>query len=228
LAIFDRADCYIGVMIDDLVGKGVSEPYRMFTSRAEYRLSMRANNADERLTGKGIALGCVGPSRARLHGVAMARLKFARAVIRAATASPTALLAAGIPVNHDGVRRCAFELAAQPHLSLGTLARVWPELSEIDPALARRLEAEAKYAAYLDRQEEDIVRYRKSVSLAIPEDLDFASLGGLSNEMKAKFLAIRPGSLGEAARIEGMTPAALALVAGHVRSGRLRAWTRED
>jgi tRNA uridine 5-carboxymethylaminomethyl modification enzyme len=144
-------------------------------------------------------------------------------VIRAATASPTALLAAGIPVNHDGVRRSAFELTAQPQLNLGTLARVWPELSEIDPALERRLEAEAKYAAYLDRQEEDIVRYRKSESLAIPEDLDFASLGGLSNEMKAKFLAVRPGSLGEAARIEGMTPAALALVAGHVRSGRLRA-----
>ena len=222
LAIFDRADCYIGVMIDDLVGKGVSEPYRMFTSRAEYRLSMRANNADERLTDKGIGLGCVGPSRARLHGIAMTRLKFARAAIRAATASPTALLAAGIPVNHDGIRRSAFELAAQPHLSLGTLARVWPELSEIDPALVRRLEAEAKYAAYLDRQEEDIVRHRKSESLAIPEDLDFASLGGLSNEMKAKFLAVRPGSLGEAARIEGMTPAALALVAGHVRSGCVR------
>jgi len=224
LAIFDRADCYIGVMIDDLVGKGVSEPYRMFTSRAEYRLSLRADNADERLTDNGIALGCVGPARGRIHALAMARLKSARALFKAANASPTALQAAGISVNHDGMRRSAFELAAQGHLGVGTLARVWPEFLEIEPSLARRLEVDAKYAAYLDRQKQDIARHRKSESIAIPADLDFAALSGLSNELRAKFLAVRPGNLGQASRIEGMTPAALALVAGHVRRGAQN-WT---
>lgn len=217
LVVFDRADCYIGVMMDDLVGRGVSEPYRMFTSRAEYRLSLRADNADERLTEKGLALGCVGPSRARFHNFAMSRLKYARALIKAATASPAALRAAGISVNQDGVRRSAFELAAQSHLGLRTLARVWPEFVDFDLALARRLEADAKYAVYLDRQEEDIVRHRKNECVAIPEDLDFAALSGLSNEMKAKFLAVRPTNVGQAGRIEGVTPAALALVAGHAR-----------
>src|SRR5208283_3247028 len=138
LAVFDRADSYLGVMVDDLTTHGVSEPYRMFTSRAEYRLSLRADNADERLTGKGVDLGCVGAPRAAVHRSAMARLDAARALLKALTASPTALAAAGVMVNQDGVRRSAFELAAQPHLTLGALARVWPELAAIEPKLARR------------------------------------------------------------------------------------------
>jgi tRNA uridine 5-carboxymethylaminomethyl modification enzyme len=217
LASFDRSKSYIGVMIDDLVGRGVSEPYRMFTSRAEYRLSLRADNADERLTHIGLGLGCVGSVRARLHHLAMARLKAARALIKAAKASPVTLQEAGISVNQDGRQRSAFELAAQPHFGLAELAKIWPQLLSIDPALMRRLEADARYAVYLERQDVDILRYRKDENLAIPEDLDLAALAGLSNEMKSKFLAARPGNLGGASRMEGITPAALALVALHVR-----------
>jgi tRNA uridine 5-carboxymethylaminomethyl modification enzyme len=216
-ARFDRAESYLGVMIDDLVTRGVSEPYRMFTSRAEYRLSLRADNADERLTDKGIALGCVGNARAAFHRAETASVEAGRAMMKAAKAAPTALAAAGVAINQDGVRRSAFELAAQPHLTLATLARVWPELADIPPKLARRLEADAKYAVYLDRQEADIERHRRSEALAIPADLDYASLSGLSNELKAKFLAARPASLGQAGRIEGATPAALALIAAHAR-----------
>ncbi|HEY1941501.1 MAG TPA: tRNA uridine-5-carboxymethylaminomethyl(34) synthesis enzyme MnmG [Roseiarcus sp.] len=222
-ATFDRAESYLGVMIDDLVTKGVSEPYRIFTSRAEYRLSLRADNADERLTAKGAALGCVGGERAAIHRAFSTRLEAARALMKSAAASPNALAAAGLAVNQDGIRRSAFELAAQPHLTLDVLARVWPELGAIEPALARRLEADAKYAVYLDRQDEDIARYRRSESAAIPPDLDYASLSGLSNELKAKFIAARPTSLGQAGRIEGATPAALALIAAHARRLQTRA-----
>jgi tRNA uridine 5-carboxymethylaminomethyl modification enzyme len=153
----------------------------------------------------------------------MARLKASRALIKAAKASPATLQGSGISVNQDGIQRSAFELAAQPHLGLGVLAKVWPQLLEIDPALTRQLEADAKYAVYLERQDEDILRHRKSETLTIPEDLDLASLTGLSNEMKSKFLAARPSTLGQASRIEGITPAALALVATHVRRGRRNA-----
>jgi tRNA uridine 5-carboxymethylaminomethyl modification enzyme len=217
LATFDRSKCYIGVMIDDLVRRGVSEPYRMFTSRAEYRLSLRADNADERLTHIGIGLGCVGSARARLHHFAMLRLKAARALIKAAKASPETLQEAGISVSQDGRQRSAFELAAQPHLDLDILAKVWPQLLAIDPALKRRLNADARYAVYLERQDMDILRYRKDENLAIPQDLDLAALAGLSKEMKSKFLAARPSNLGQASRMEGVTPAALALVAAHAR-----------
>jgi tRNA uridine 5-carboxymethylaminomethyl modification enzyme len=216
-ARFDRAESYLGVMIDDLVTRGVSEPYRIFTSRAEYRLSLRADNAAERLTDKGVALGCVGSIRAAFHRAESASLEAGRALMKTARAAPGSLAAAGIPVNHDGVRRSAFELAAQPDLGLDTLARVWPELASIPPKLARRLEADAKYAVYLDRQDEDVACYRRSETLAIPDDLDYANLSGLSNELKAKFLAARPASLGQAGRIEGATPAALALIAAHAR-----------
>jgi tRNA uridine 5-carboxymethylaminomethyl modification enzyme len=216
-AAFDRAESYLGVMIDDLVTRGVTEPYRIFTSRAEYRLSLRADNADERLTDKGVALGCVGAPRAARYRHIKARLDAARALLRSAVASPATLAAAGVAVNHDGARRTAFELAAQPELNLPTLARVWPELAAIEPALARRIEADAKYAVYLDRQEEDVARYRRSEALPIPADLDYAALSGLSNELKAKFLAARPSNLGQAGRIEGATPAALALIAAHAR-----------
>jgi tRNA uridine 5-carboxymethylaminomethyl modification enzyme len=216
-ATFDRAESYLGVMIDDLVTRGVSEPYRVFTSRAEYRLSLRADNAGERLTDRGIALGCVGAARAAFHRAETAALAAARAQMKAASAAPTALAAAGIAVNRDGVRRTAFELAAQPEFPLDVLARVWPELADIPAKLVRRLEADAKYAVYLDRQEADIERHRRSEALALPADLDYARLSGLSNELRAKFLAARPASLGQAGRIEGATPAALALIAAHAR-----------
>jgi len=217
LTTFDRAESYLGVMIDDLTTHGVSEPYRMFTSRAEFRLSLRADNADERLTAKGIALGCVGPVRARAYREVEDRLGRARAVLHAAAATPQALAQHGIFVNRDGARRSAFELAAQAQFPLAVLARMWPELAEIPPALARRLEADAKYSVYLERQAEDVARYRRDGSTALPADLDYERLSGLSTEIRDKFAAIRPANLSQAGRIEGVTPAALALLAAHAR-----------
>jgi tRNA uridine 5-carboxymethylaminomethyl modification enzyme len=217
LATFDRAESYLGVMIDDLTTHGVSEPYRMFTSRAEFRLSLRADNADERLTAKGIALGCVGPIRSRAFRETQDRLKRARAMLDAATATPQVLAAHGLLVNRDGARRSAFELAAQSQFPIAVLTRVWPQLAEIPPRLARRLEADAKYSVYLDRQAEDVARYRRDESAALPPDLDYGRLSGLSNEIRHKFTAVRPTSLGQAGRIEGVTPAALALLAAHAR-----------
>jgi tRNA uridine 5-carboxymethylaminomethyl modification enzyme len=216
-ASFDRSESYIGVLIDDLVGKGVTEPYRMFTSRAEYRLSLRADNADERLTGKGMALGCVSNARARYHQLSMDSLNRARTWIKSLSATTGALASAGIEVDQNSGRRSVFELAAQPNHTLFSLSRVWPELGQIDPALARRLETDAKYSVYLQRQESDIARHRQSESLAIPRDLDYTALPGLSTELCTKFLATRPRSIGQAGRMEGITPAGLALVAAHAR-----------
>jgi tRNA uridine 5-carboxymethylaminomethyl modification enzyme len=217
LTTFDRADSYLGVMLDDLTTHGVSEPYRMFTSRAEYRLSLRADNADERLTGKGIALGCVGAERATAYRLTRERLDTARALLAASTATPPELAPHGLAIKQDGVRRSAFELAAQPQFPISTLVRVWPELAEIPADLVPRLETDAKYAVYLRRQAEDVARFRRDDAMALPDDLDYARISGLSTELREKFLTIRPRSLGQAGRIEGMTPAALALVAAHAR-----------
>ena len=217
LATFDRAESYIGVMIDDLTTHGVTEPYRMFTSRAEFRLSLRADNADERLTAKGIALGCVGPARAGAFHRNLSQLEQARAMLGEATATPPELEAHGLLVNRDGARRSAFDLAAQSQFPLAVLARVWPQLANIPISLVSRLEADAKYSVYLDRQAEDVARYRRDDAAILPPDLDYGRLSGLSNEIKQKFIAIRPVSLGQARRIEGVTPAALALIAAHAR-----------
>jgi tRNA uridine 5-carboxymethylaminomethyl modification enzyme len=216
-ATFDRATSYLGVMIDDLTTKGVTEPYRIFTSRAEFRLSLRADNADERLTAKGEALGCIGAERRAIFRETADRLEEARGLLNACATTPAKLATHGIAVNQDGIRRNAFELAAYPHVTLARLAQVWPELSSIPPALARRLEADAKYAVYLERQDEDAARFRRGESIDIPPDLDYDRISGLSNELREKFRAIRPRSVGQASRIEGMTPAALTLVAAHAR-----------
>ncbi len=215
LAVLDRAESYIGVMVDDLTTHGVSEPYRMFTSRAEYRLSLRADNADERLTPKGITIGCVGPERAKAHLDLQSRLSDARALLRNASASPSALSTFGLAVNQDGIRRSAFELAAQPQFGIEALIRVWPELERIPRVLYSRLETDAKYATYVDRQAEDVARYRTEDGTLLPGDLDYTRLGGLSAEMKQKFMSVRPRSLGQASRIEGVTPVALAIVAAY-------------
>jgi tRNA uridine 5-carboxymethylaminomethyl modification enzyme len=217
LTIFDRAESYLGVMIDDLTTRGVSDPYRMFTSRAEFRLSLRADNADERLTAKGVDLGCVGAGRAERFAATKAGLEAARALMESCTASPKAIEAHGIHVNQDGVRRSAFELAAQPEYSLARLAAVWPELGAIPDALVRRLEADAKYAVYVDRQQIDIDNFRKAEQLALPGNFDYAALSGLSNELRDKFIAAKPITIGQAGRIEGVTPVALALIAAHIR-----------
>ena len=215
--VLDRADAYIGVLIDDLVTLGTNEPYRMFTSRAEYRLKLRADNADQRLTEKGLAAGCVGPERAQAFQAKMQALKAAAALLDGLKASPNQLRAAGIEVNLDGVRRSARELLGYRNIGLHRLAALWPEIRGIPPQIAGQIEIEAGYAGYLERQEADIRAFRRDEALAIPEDLDFDAIPGLSTEVRGKLRQARPATLGQAARISGVTPAALTVLLGHVR-----------
>jgi tRNA uridine 5-carboxymethylaminomethyl modification enzyme len=213
----DRADAYIGVMIDDLVTRGVTEPYRMFTSRAEYRLLLRADNADQRLTEKGIGLGCVGPARRAAWRRKSRALEEAERLTQSLEATPRELARHGIRTADDGVRRSARRLLAHGEIGVDRLAALWPELKAIDPAIARQVEIDARYAVYLERQAADIAAFRRDEALAIPASLDFATVGGLSNEVREKLAAVRPATLGQAARIPGMTPAALTALLGHVR-----------
>jgi tRNA uridine 5-carboxymethylaminomethyl modification enzyme len=215
--LFDRSAAYLGVMIDDLTTRGVTEPYRMFTSRAEYRLTLRADNADQRLTGQGIAIGCVGGERAARHRAKMAGLDAARTLARSVSLTPTEAARHGLTLNRDGQRRTAFDLLAYPNLGLPDLARIWPAFGELTPAIAAQLEIDAKYAVYLDRQAQDVAAYRRDESLVLPDELDFAQVAGLSNEMKQKFAAHRPRTVGQAGRLDGVTPAALTLLAAHAR-----------
>jgi tRNA uridine 5-carboxymethylaminomethyl modification enzyme len=218
--VFDRAESYLGVMIDDLVTRGVNEPYRMFTSRAEYRLHLRADNADQRLTDKGIALGCVGPERARLHGAKSAALKDAREFANSVTLTPKEAEVHGLTLNKDGQRRSAFELLSYPHIGIADLAKFWPRLGDMAPKIAEQLETDAKYDVYLARQASDIAAYRRDESFTLPDDLDYASMPGLSNEAKQKLIASRPRTIGHASKIDGVTPAALTLLVAHVKRGR--------
>jgi len=215
--LLDRADAYLGVMIDDLVGRGTSEPYRMFTSRAEYRLLLRADNADQRLTPLGIAAGCVGPERAAAFAARSHLLEEGRALLKGQKASPTELARAGLTINQDGIVRSAWDLLSYPDLDLVRLCAVWPGLGALDPALAEVLEAEGTYAGYLARQEADIRAYRHEEGLSLPADLDYDAIGSLSNEVRQKLKAARPESLAAAARISGVTPAAVTALLGHVR-----------
>jgi tRNA uridine 5-carboxymethylaminomethyl modification enzyme len=220
--VFDRAESYIGVLIDDLITRGVSEPYRMFTSRSEYRLSLRIDNADERLTPKGLALGCVGPDRAEHFSAAQAEIRRVLDRLRSLSATPREAARQGFELNQDGIRRSAYQLLSYPHVRWSDLARLWPELAGVSPPVRERLETDATYAVYMDRQQADIAAYRRDESILLEESLDFRSLPGLSNEIRAKLDLVRPATLGQAARIEGITPAALTLLAAHVRkvSGR--------
>jgi tRNA uridine 5-carboxymethylaminomethyl modification enzyme len=221
--IFDRSQGYLGVMIDDLVTRGVTEPYRMFTSRAEYRLTLRADNADQRLTDLGIALGCVGPIRRGRHATKMAALAAARDYARSVSVTPTEADKFGFALNRDGQRRTAFELLSYPEVHIGDVARIWPKLLTFAPAIADQLEIDAKYAVYLDRQAADVAAYRRDESLLLPDDLDYAEILGLSNESRQKLGTARPRTLGQAGRLDGMTPAALTLLAAHLRRvGRVR------
>ncbi|MFD2184389.1 tRNA uridine-5-carboxymethylaminomethyl(34) synthesis enzyme MnmG [Rhodoplanes azumiensis] len=224
--VFDRAESYLGVMIDDLVTRGVSEPYRMFTSRAEYRLTLRADNADQRLTDRGIALGCVGPERTARHRAKMAALDAARDLARSLSVTPTEAARHGLALRKDGQRRSAFDLLSYPEIGLADVARIWPALSALAPAIGEQLEIDAKYAVYLDRQTADIAAFRRDEGVSIPPDLDYAAVTGLSNEVRTKFSAARPATLGQAGRIDGVTPAALMLLAAHLRRpGRGRTGT---
>ena len=218
--IFDRAEAYIGVMVDDLVTRGVSEPYRMFTSRAEYRLQLRADNADQRLTGKGIALGCVGTVRTRLHEVKSDALNDARAFAKSVTLTPKEAEHHGLTLNKDGQRRTAFELLSYPTISINDLAKVWPRFGELAPKVAEQIEIDAKYDVYLSRQASDVAAYRRDESFTLPDDLDYAALPGLSNEVKQKLIAQKPRTIGHAGKIDGVTPAALTLLVAHVKRGR--------
>ncbi|MCB4801637.1 tRNA uridine 5-carboxymethylaminomethyl modification enzyme [Methylobacterium brachiatum] len=217
LAAFDRAESYLGVMIDDLVTHGVSEPYRMFTSRSEYRLSLRVDNADERLTPRGLALGCVGGHRADHFAAAQQELQASRARLDAVSLTPSQAAVHGIMLNRDGIRRSAFQLLAYPEITWAQLAAIWPELAETAPRIADRLKTDATYAVYLDRQNADIAAFRRDEAVRLPASLDYAGISGLSNEMRVKLETVRPGTLGQAARIEGVTPAALTLLAAHAR-----------
>lgn len=215
--VFDRAEGYLGVMVDDLVTRGVTEPYRMFTSRAEYRLTLRADNADQRLTEKGIAIGCVGRARAQAFRKKMAALKEARALVEARSITPTEADRFGFVLNRDGVRRTAFELLSYPTLSFADIARIWPELAAIPPKIAEQLEIDAKYAVYLERQAADVAAYRRDEGFELPGDLDYRQLPGLSAELAQKLTSIRPRTIAQASRIDGMTPVALTLLAAHIR-----------
>jgi len=213
----DRTQAYIGVLIDDLVTQGVTEPYRMFTSRSEYRLSLRSDNADERLTPLGIAWGIVGSQRQNHFDTAHKALVDARSLLKKLVVTPTEASARGLKVNHDGIRRSAFDLLSYPGQSLSGLAKLWPELDRFGAKMIDRLENDARYAVYLDRQVKDIASYRRDEEMAMPTDMDYAAVSGLSTELRAKLAMVRPKTLGQAGRIEGMTPAALTLLAARAR-----------
>jgi tRNA uridine 5-carboxymethylaminomethyl modification enzyme len=218
--IFDRADGYLAVMVGDLVTRGVSEPYRMFTSRAEYRLTLRADNADQRLTGRGIAIGCVGAMRRRYHQAKMAALADARDFARSVSLTPDAADRHGLALNRDGRRRSAFELLSHPGIGIDDLTRIWPRLGDLPRKIAEQLEIDAKYEVYLSRQAADIDAYRRDESLQLPETLDYTQLAGLSNEVRQKLAAVRPRTVGQAARLDGVTPAALTLLVAHLKRRR--------
>lgn len=220
--VLDRADAYIGVMIDDLVNLGTQEPYRMFTSRAEYRLSLRADNADQRLTEKGAAIGCVGVGRAALFETKQQTLAAGRALLEKHKATPNVLRAEGIEVNLDGTRRSAWEMLSYPEITLARLGQVWPELRQINTKIATQLEIEGLYATYLRRQTEDIEAFRRDEGLIIPPDMVFEGIPGLSNEVIDKLNKSRPATLGAAARISGMTPAALTVLLAEIKRGHRR------
>ncbi|HEY2177740.1 MAG TPA: tRNA uridine-5-carboxymethylaminomethyl(34) synthesis enzyme MnmG [Caulobacteraceae bacterium] len=216
-AVLGRDSAYIGVMIDDLVTHGVTEPYRMFTSRAEFRLRLRADNADQRLTVRGVALGCVGPDRARAFVARLEAIEAARGEAARLSLTPAEAARAGFRVTADGQRRSLGQLLAHAEISFADLAGIWPQIKAWPDFAREQVEIEAAYIGYLDRQEADVALFRRDEDLALPAGLDYQALGGLSTEAREKLSAVRPATLGQAARIEGVTPGALTALLAHVR-----------
>ncbi len=217
---FSRRDSYIGVMIDDLITRGVSEPYRMFTSRAEFRLSLRADNADQRLTGLGIKVGCVGKARAEVFQAKMERLAQGKAMLEERSFTPKELTKAGMSVNQDGARRSLFQILAFPDVDFTTLAKLDPSVTAIGAEISAQLEKDALYANYIERQKRDVEAMKRDEGHAIPDGFSYDEIDGLSNELKKKLSAARPGNLAQAGRVEGMTPAALTLLLAKLRQGK--------
>ncbi|WP_299846593.1 tRNA uridine-5-carboxymethylaminomethyl(34) synthesis enzyme MnmG [uncultured Roseovarius sp.] len=218
--LFSRSDSYIGVMVDDLITRGVTEPYRMFTSRAEFRLSLRADNADQRLTPKGIALGCVAEARKKCFEYKIERLSAGRAQLEENSFTPKQLAEIGLKVNQDGSRRTAFQLLAFPDIDFMALYKLDDSFSQIDAETRSQLEKDALYANYIDRQNRDVEMMKRDEAQVIPVDFDYSSIQGLSNELKSKLTIARPANLAQAGRIDGMTPAALTLVMARLRQER--------
>jgi tRNA uridine 5-carboxymethylaminomethyl modification enzyme len=214
-----RADGYLDVMIDDLTTRGVTEPYRMFTSRAEYRLTLRADNADQRLTPLGEAIGCVGSERSLAFAEKAKQLAEAEALLSSVALTPDQAAKHGLTINRDGRKRSAHELLSYPEIDLARLEQIWPELRSINQSIAAQITANARYSVYVKRQELDIAAYRKDEGIAIPKDFTFSALPGLSTELRHKLERDRPETLGKAARLDGMTPAALMLLLAHLKKG---------
>jgi tRNA uridine 5-carboxymethylaminomethyl modification enzyme len=219
---FSRLDSYIGVLLDDLVTRGVTEPYRMFTSRSEYRLALRADNADIRLTELGVTLGLVGSRRATAFRAKARDLDVWTARLKELSLTPSEADKVGLVLNQDGVRRSAYELLSYPHLQWGDLSRIWPELGAVSDSIAEQIAIDARYAVYLERQQHDVERIRRDegLDLSVFDSLGFDGIPGLSNELRGKLNSIRPRSIAQARQIEGMTPAALGLVAAYARRRR--------
>jgi len=213
----DRSEAYIGVLIDDLISRGAPEPYRMFTSRAEYRLRLRADNADQRLTDLGVKIGCVGKERESVWNKKFEALQAARALVSGIHATPNELEAKGIKVNKDGQRRSVSDLLAYQHIGWDDLKAIWPEIDSIKPDIQEQIEIDALYAGYLERHDADIAAFKKDENLLLPHDLDYAKVGSLSNEVRTKLEQAQPETLGAASRIPGVTPAAVVALLRHVK-----------
>ncbi|SFT77396.1 tRNA uridine 5-carboxymethylaminomethyl modification enzyme [Pseudovibrio denitrificans] len=212
-----RADGYIGVMVDDLITRGVSEPYRMFTSRAEYRLTLRADNADQRLTPLGIEWGCIGDTRRVAFETKMEKLRKTKDLMQSVKITPNEGRKKGLPINQDGVKRSAFDLLAYPNITLKDLMGIFDELKDLDLKVAEQVSIDAMYAVYLERQAADIEALKRDEDLVIPEWIDYTALTGLSNEVRQKLEAVRPSTIGQASRMDGITPAALTLLLAYIR-----------